>query len=598
MSCYNGLRVNFAGGFYTNVCTTNNDDVVLRGTDPLNGMILEPYVNQSDDDLRAFFMQINQDSSATSDAPGGVYLNGGWNYMGDHETRFVNAKIYSCGFPDDIQTTGSLINQNIYILGSGEEGGTAPVMVDVDPTGGGIATQIYVGGIQIGSGDSAVRILHDTRCYSYFMGPRFGNLPSQGFSSLSVWWQFSIPNTALPATVADPALQALFDAARLGQGLTMRFSIFELEPGMSSADLAALFAKGQAPNNPGYSYLIGTLGVWGQGELASSVGGRILTANNSNYSLALAHVDLDSGYLTLDLSNAIPKNSYRTSTTDVSQIGPNCDIGKLCVYAGNQSKPIATFTPDPVNYWRYGGLVDIKLDMEIAQSLIGQPLTLSQETGGSCAIAWNEEPYRVESDQRGIYLANPAQNQEVVLRVLQYGQACTEAVTLGLSTSSSSFNPDIWPDPNNLVFTVDGKPTTSIVVPAGQIETTVLVVTNGNPGLSQINVVATGSLGQSNSGTFKGLFRVQPVDDYSKVIASGNIPWSLVYNEVLRYYYVIFPAMSLRIPLNDPATLKTCSEIIAKRLDESLFETTLYMPLTRCMSTGKKELLLAFLKQA
>ena len=68
-----------------------------------------------------------------------------------------------------------------------------------------------------------------------------------------------------------------------------------------------------------------------------------------------------------------------------------------------------------------------------------------------------------------------------------------------------------------------------------------------------------------------------------------------MYEKCLRFYYILFPAMSKRIPLNDEATIKAVAGEILKRISDPYRGTTLYMPLTRSLSPGRIALLKAYL---
>ena len=599
MSYFNGYRINFAGGFYTNVDTANNYQSL---TDPVNAMIQPELAKRTDDELRDYLMQRTKDET-------GAPLISGWNFMGDHVTRFLNAKVTSLGLPMEVVDQGSTIGTPVFILGAGGEG--APVMVDTDPCGGGVATMIFVGGLQLGLGDQAVKIIADTVCYSYYMGPRFGSLepPSgqRGFSSLGVWFQFVLPKSALPAEAADPGIKKLLDAARAANGLVVRFAVFEVTPAISADKLYQDYLKNKIMvSNPAFGYLIGTIGVWREGELETSPPGRILTNHATEqeggpFSPVLANYDSESGILSLDLVNAIPKAQYRTDKADVTAIGPNVDVGRLTlsnkeITPGNEENGafVVNFSTDPVNYWRYGGIVDFKPGPQVAKELIGRPLYLTGEKGKP-GLKWVEEPYRVESDQRAVFLANPDDSRDITLKVTHYGQIPTEPFDLDFSTDSSG----VTPDPENLRFWQGSTSIKLLSLPAGTGTVTITVKTNGQPGLSQIGVIASGPAGKTINGGFLNGVRVFPLDDYSDVIAKGNIPWAFVYENVLRYYYVIFPAMSLRFPLNDEATV-TIPGIalqIKARMDDRLFKSTKYMPITRCMSPGKRALLFAFLDE-
>jgi hypothetical protein len=101
-----------------------------------------------------------------------------------------------------------------------------------------------------------------------------------------------------------------------------------------------------------------------------------------------------------------------------------------------------------------------------------------------------------------------------------------------------------------------------------------------------------------NEGVYFINFRKYPQDDFSRIIQAGNIPWATVYENCLRFYYILFPAMSKRIPLNDEATIRAVGGEILKRISDSYRPTTLYMPLTRSLSPGKVALLRAYLEES
>ncbi len=64
---------------------------------------------------------------------------------------------------------------------------------------------------------------------------------------------------------------------------------------------------------------------------------------------------------------------------------------------------------------------------------------------------------------------------------------------------------------------------------------------------------------------------------------------------MLRFHYVVFPAMSLRIPLNDMGTVMATGGQILARMSAQYRDTTLYMPITRSISPSQTALLEAFL---
>jgi hypothetical protein len=94
--------------------------------------------------------------------------------------------------------------------------------------------------------------------------------------------------------------------------------------------------------------------------------------------------------------------------------------------------------------------------------------------------------------------------------------------------------------------------------------------------------------------------RVYTDDDFSHLYQNPPIQWQDVYHNVLRFYYQIYPAMSLFIPLNMEDAIVRFGSLIATRVntpDRPGFWSTYNMPVTRTMSPGKVKLLLAFIAQ-
>jgi hypothetical protein len=99
--------------------------------------------------------------------------------------------------------------------------------------------------------------------------------------------------------------------------------------------------------------------------------------------------------------------------------------------------------------------------------------------------------------------------------------------------------------------------------------------------------------------------RLLPNDrDYSWYYVPGSNPpvgndlltWDVVYNEVLRNYYLLYPGMSQRVPLNDPTQWEDPQMAIRllQRTQPAVWGTSEYMPRTRDMSDSRRTLLQAW----
>ncbi len=91
--------------------------------------------------------------------------------------------------------------------------------------------------------------------------------------------------------------------------------------------------------------------------------------------------------------------------------------------------------------------------------------------------------------------------------------------------------------------------------------------------------------------------RILPFDDYSQVPDATINNWSYIYSEVFGFYSVLYPVMSKVIPWgptgapNNPAEVKQFASQILALTDFNMWNTTIYMPITRDLSGGKRELL-------
>ena len=92
------------------------------------------------------------------------------------------------------------------------------------------------------------------------------------------------------------------------------------------------------------------------------------------------------------------------------------------------------------------------------------------------------------------------------------------------------------------------------------------------------------------TGFYAGV-RVMPDDDYSSVPAERRLSWEFIYETVIRYYYLLYPAMSQVFPLNDEESMREAAKEIIERTDPRHWLSTQYMPMSRDLSAGKRKLL-------
>ena len=85
--------------------------------------------------------------------------------------------------------------------------------------------------------------------------------------------------------------------------------------------------------------------------------------------------------------------------------------------------------------------------------------------------------------------------------------------------------------------------------------------------------------------------RVLPTDADLDAIPDDQVTWDLVYDKVLRYFWRMYPTMDAHLRLNDKAQVDAQAQIVSLLIDTSSSFSTLYMPITRDLSGGKRRLL-------
>ena len=265
------------------------------------------------------------------------YLNSGWNLFGDMATQFQDATVCKVVGPDGKPANSDpLIGQPVQILGSF---GCSPKLVDLDPRGG-VGTQVFLGGFSLGDSNFGLTATHQTRCYAPWIllrtcGHYAGD---QAFVGAGATWQFAIPHAAISYENAtrSPIMQVLQNAAPSSCGILVQFTIYQLEPTLTDAQLIENFRNGQFNlRNPAVGFMVGTVGLWEPGELMSSPEGRRLVTPLSDENLpsvllpyaslgpAFARVHASRSVVSLNLITTFPEAKLRPASA--TEGGPGRD---------------------------------------------------------------------------------------------------------------------------------------------------------------------------------------------------------------------------------------------------------------------------------
>ncbi|MDP9782108.1 hypothetical protein [Pseudomonas fluorescens] len=596
MSILNGPRLNFWGGIRTDVSLPNNSPTIpYDGNDhwplfDLTTSTLAPGAQSYTDD------QLNNMINAPT---GNYYTAGGWNHYGQHVVDMQNALISSQGTPGSISTTGDLVGQAVYLLGSvdpvtGQGPVSGPMMVDLDPTAS-TTTQIFVGGLQIGGNDNIQLLIRsNTVCSSFDVAGRVllpKKMDAPGSFHASGTFQLTFPLSSIVSWNQNSSgLRSIIQAPG-ATGIVLRFVMFEMCPTMTTEQLDADYAAGKYTPNPSIGRVIGTLAPAFADEPLNCQPGRQLVNQSTDNA---GYADLgNNGYLSIDMVNVIPKETFRAVRDDItSPIGPNANYGTVTISAGSTTLTTLDPTSSPlVDYYVYGGIVDLPLTASQQQAVRSGALAITAPgTVAGTTLQATESTYRIYADQRNVYLEDYPNGLSITLQVRYLGGAVPSTTEIALQALPAA-DPPVYKEPQYWDF-LDYPD--SLTVSAGQLSVSFPVTVKPGSAAQAGFVALTCTANGLDSSAYFTNFRKYAQTDFG--IPSGTtITWPLMYPNVLRFHYLAFPAMSRYIPLNQPDAIMGAKNPILARTSDAYKGTTLFMPVVRSMSPCQRALLRAYL---
>jgi hypothetical protein len=572
-------RVHFRGEFETNVDTANNDAVadfvdVARVTIDTRGM--------PDDEFRRWLEEYQE---ATPDKIEGI--RAGWNYYGGNDCRFRRVTVTRVELPDSTIADSAgdpLIGATLLL--------SQAVMVDLDPEGI-LGTQIFCDQLQVKApdGDDVFWEGPTTRFYSRWLSFR-RNLRVGGFTGASAVWQAALRGDELSfGAASSPASRALRAASENGEGLAVRFCTYLLAPGIEARDLAERFKNGQKVANPARGLVVGTIGPLHANELTSVVLGRPmhpagrLIDDHIDFQLgpAVARVDRERRVISLDLITAFPE---RDRTLEKVNVGPVSLRVRHLENGREETIALGPVAYDRAAYEATAGVVDVPYHPDAEPRLEGGQLLLVHDH--SDAVLLSEGESMVETDDRAVYLQE-GETRRIVLRAVERGHPpgtgfrvrIEEYVTTGIKGL-----PDTPAVPATRI--VDIPEETSV----GRDGTGSVTLMGRRPGTCVIRFVPmdTPPARFEPMTDFFTNVRVLPADDYDH-IPDEQLSYDFIYQQVLRYYHIIYPAMSRRINWGDQERVRENVDQILERISKRGWHSSGYMPRTRELSDGKRNLL-------
>jgi hypothetical protein len=558
-------RLHFGGQFSTNPGTANNDDL---GNPQFvdSGNVSLDTLGKTDADFAKWLREIHP----------AFGIRGGWNVYGDSGCRFVDVTCRSSEPAAGTLATTAAADLVIGARVSLQRG----VMVDQDPEGT-TSTQIFAAQFNL-SGPAGLSVIgRPSVAVSRWVARK--NLGVSGFRAYAAVWHSVIRPEQLtiePGTSAS--LLALKAAKDVGQGIFIRYCTYLLAPLLSATQLAPDFAAGHPTINPAIGKVLGTIGVWQPGTMRTLAEGRrlgsgaVATSDHVDFQFnpATVLVDTANRRISVDLINSIPEIN---DTLEKVNLGPL----DLTLTSAAGTMVLGTIANTRTDYELRAGIADFDIPTPVLPSISAGHLEVIQRSTSSALLT--ETPLVVETDDRTVYLQEGGAGT-INLRGWQSGQpAAGERIVISqFSTTNKTFAPvppatAIVNSPDHVDLDADGQ--------------AAIVVTGVAPGCCTLQFTGASN---PDATDFSTCVRVLPKDDFSAV-PDAQIDFAFIYENVLKYYHLLHPAMDVAIPgfdLSVEASVVARADRIRTRIRDTPWDDPQYMPRTRELSAGKTALLL------
>lgn len=545
-----------------------------------------------------------------------------WNYFGDNAFTWEDVKVTAVDeFPSQEHTSSDKALGAVATLTGHprHDRPTQPVMFQLDPTDA-ISAQIIADRLEVRGEGCRLQVEGLSRAHlrdlNAFRLPQ-GNGPRQ----VSGVFQTAAASADVRIEPGESrALAALSEELRNGRKLVVTYCLYDcgdppLDPdAMQRAllehdkiDPSARAPRGEArgPRNPKSGRIAVVISTAAPGALASMPSGRRLIPpavdmEPARLGPAYVHVDSQTAVLTLNTMSSLPEELAENGV-------PKQKLGALTLFAiddaGQKSAVLKLSEAEYADYARNAGVFRIQLSAEQWTSLRKACLAIELESGGTLL----EQEFVLASDQRNIYLEHDGEQQIQVLVTRRGAPAPRVRLQLGVWQSAIERRADNAGIPRSPLQNFHKSDDPSVELEAGPIETdeaglACFRIWARRPGAALVCYWIDGTQPPPESPTWKELelysfSAVRVLPDDSALAKTEPLRWEDVFEHVLKPYTVLYPAMSEVFGLDDPASVRSYAKSIAESMDESAWAKTTYMPISRDLSRGKREMLLRWLAQ-
>lgn len=517
---------------------------------------------------------------------------GDWNIYGTHACDFVQYQSFITTI------TGGDAGQGLVTSSDGVLGKPLSMpgrLVDLDPRGSDTSQYFFD---QFMIGDESAPLVSAPRAsrmhsrWINFQRNLAQNDPRIQIAGVAgALWQTAFPAASVQLNDnGSPLLGAFVKAFQQPGvlGIMVRFNVYRTlyfqngvfndipQTPQTMADAQALYQQGLMFSNPAYSVVTGTVGLWMENDVPSSPGGRFLVPNaNAPLGPVVAEVNA-ANLLSLDFGSAIPETNFDLHKQS---------FGTLTVTSGGTT--IGTIAENQYGKKAYestGGIID--LTVANGASLAG-PIAISGTFNGQPITMYSESEYYAQTDTKNMYLDEAGQ-LTVTVYVSLMGDVAAPGTLVQVAQYSSTESGPLLLSP--LTVGADGLASfnVSAAQPGYQYYRFQPYPAGSTPPPPPSSIDPT-------SDFYCGV-RTLPFDDaLNKNTPDSALTWVFVYSNILQPFNLCEAAamLAIGIPLNSQSIWDTpqMAAQIAARTAAPFVENTGYMPVTRDLSNGLRQLL-------
>ena len=583
-----------------------------------------------------------------------------WNYYGDFDFRFKDAKVIGVDYGDGLVKDDPLLDADVSMNLIGPEGGVGgntAVLIDTNPEG--VTASVIIGeAVTLSKNNQALLSGKPTSAATRWINFQ-RNVVLNGPNGAAGTFQHAIPLDSLKGFKEGKdfikKIPAKNSEGKKLAGLLFKYTLYRPLQEISTQKYLFKFKKDGFYNdnrydqyldtmeelyeskeiNPDYCMVQGTITPWYTDEVKTLPIGRYLIPSggfvsqikgdlvgNTNpaqdYGLApaLVAVDNDKKQISLDISVSLPDQFTDTTFNPNLLIdNPKYNFGSLTfgITVDKQDFDIGSIDyTDTEKGDKKGWLFEFpfsSLPAKIAAQIGEGDFYL--KTSDSNKLL-SETPHLIVTDQPSVWAEqNPVdksttqqfmwdgKNQEVTFRVFEKGKELKKG-QLTLSEYDVTPNQRVKPvalQPNMSVIEIGQPIKVKAQNPGVRFFTVQWGTTDCPPVLyDNLNVMTAAQFNLRILPNYENYDEYYVDPSAKDPVGNEKLTWEVLYNKVLRNYYLLYPAMNEVKPLNDAKVWQdpVMAGILKQYVDESFWMKYTYMPRTRDLSSSRRKLIQAW----